>query len=275
MMLHYHVRGEGPPVLLLHGLGAASIGWRYQVRDLSAAFQVICPDLRGFGESAIDSGFAAVTVEELTSDVVDLLATLRIERCSLVATSMGGYVALWMLVHHRELVDRLVLCHTSCRRAVPPDLRQQRADALGRASSMAEFAQHTRGQSLGRAASQDLADEVCAMLARNDFAYYSNLVTGTSLDFDLCDQLGSIDIPTLIIAGGDDQVIPLERQQELHSRLVGSRLEVLDWVGHLSYLEVPDRFNELVLGFLSPGHRPDGQTDSSAHPQPDSRSNDT
>lgn len=110
-ILHYTTYGQGTPIILLHGFPFHSAIWKDQATALSDSFQIITPDLRGFGASLASEGI--YEMEHLARDVLNLMDALRIEKAAILGHSMGGYVtlALWKLAAERFLAIGLVATH--------------------------------------------------------------------------------------------------------------------------------------------------------------------
>lgn len=98
--------GEGPPLLLIHGLGSSGDDWAFQLPDWSRRFRLIVPDLRGCGRS--DTPLGQYSIAGFAEDLVALIDRLGIQRCAVVGFSMGGAVALEMALQHPQRIERLV-----------------------------------------------------------------------------------------------------------------------------------------------------------------------
>src|SRR5436190_4172352 len=109
--VHYDVSGDGPPVLLISGLGSPAIGWALQVKALAAHFRVVTFDNRGVGESDLPAD-PVYTTAQLADDAATLLRQLEIDRAHVLGASMGGTVAQELALRHPKLVRSLVLACT-------------------------------------------------------------------------------------------------------------------------------------------------------------------
>ena len=107
--LHCEVEGEGPLVLLLHGFTETSRAWRKQIPELATRFQVVAPDLRGFGASDKPKGIASYRTSVVANDIVALIHSFGAERAHVVGHDWGGGVAWTLATAHPEAVDRLVV----------------------------------------------------------------------------------------------------------------------------------------------------------------------
>jgi pimeloyl-ACP methyl ester carboxylesterase len=243
-------QGTGPNVLMLHGLGSNGTSWDAQANALVAQHRVIRPDFRGFGESERPVDPSAYSVEIFANDVHRLLDELGAWPACVVGTSMGGYVALTLALRDPLRVKRLVLCHTACSRKVPPAVMAERLAAL-RSGDMGSYAATAVGHALSPDTSLAVRRKVQEMLAANDQQAYLAVFGGQALDFDLCARLDELRMPTLVIAGENDQVVPVERSRQLAAGIFGARFVQIPGTGHLSYMERPAAFNDVLLPFLA------------------------
>jgi pimeloyl-ACP methyl ester carboxylesterase len=247
--IHYEVDGRGDPLLFVHGLGGCLDNWSNQAQAFSKKRRVIRLDLRGFGKSECPPFDEAYSVAIFANDLLGLVDLLGLQAIHLVGTSMGGYVSQRFTLSHPERVRSLVLCHTTCRRNVPPEILHTRLRTLEKAD-MRSYARLVVSQALAEGSPQELVDTLIESVSRNSKDAYIRVISKALVGFDLCEELHSISAPTLIVAGEKDQVIPPDRSVELQSRIPGSRLAIIRNVGHLSYLERPEEFNAILQGFL-------------------------
>lgn len=247
-----HVRqwGDGEPLLLLHGLGGDSRLWKEQVEPFSRHYRMIAVDLRGFGGSDKPRDPAAYSIASLTRDIAGVADALGLTGLHVAGTSMGGFIAQTLALSHPDLCRSLVLAHTAARMSIPADILAARTEALGRLS-MGEYAQMLVGQALAPASAERLRDEIIGVIGGNDKWAYTQVLTKGLADFDLRDQVGNVDVPTLVLVGELDRVIPPEHGRDLAARIPGAQLATISSAGHLSYLEQPEAFNKAVLDFLA------------------------
>ena len=107
--LHYHIRGDGPPVVLLHGFPEYWNVWRHQITDLSRDHCVIAPDLRGFNLSDKPKGIEQYSAAAVAGDVLNVVSELGLEKVALVGHDIGGMIAWWIATYAPERVDRLAV----------------------------------------------------------------------------------------------------------------------------------------------------------------------
>jgi pimeloyl-ACP methyl ester carboxylesterase len=112
LSMHYEIYGDGPPLILLHGLSYQGAFWWLQVKDFAPHYRVIVPDNRGAGYT--DAPDEAYSTEQMADDTVQLLRALGIPRAHVLGVSLGGAIAQHIALRHPHVVDRLVLTNTLC-----------------------------------------------------------------------------------------------------------------------------------------------------------------
>ena len=113
LSMFYRTRGEGDPVLLIHGLGSDNTGWEFQEEDLAKYFHLIMPDLRGHGTTTVTELGMMISPDVVADDLSGLLEHLGHEKVHVVGISLGGMVAQNFVLRHPDKVDKLVLVDTT------------------------------------------------------------------------------------------------------------------------------------------------------------------
>ena len=262
--IDYDVQGEGPPLILISGLGFGRWGWFKQIPAFSPHFSTITFDARG--ERALHNGVA-----DLTADVVALLDHLGIGKAHVLGSSLGGFVAQELALERPELVDRLVLVCTSYGRGGPesispraladmigsPALSVERAVRRGLETATSEEYRAVRPEEFERIVRWRLADSPSLS------AYYEQMRAGAR--FDISREVGSITAPTLVIHGAEDRYVPVANAVALAEAIPGARLRILDNAGHLVFIERFADVNREVVTFLKP-RKPRERRESRAAP---------
>jgi pimeloyl-ACP methyl ester carboxylesterase len=255
---HYLVRGEGPPLILLHGFFYDSFLWSENIDALAQRFKVYAYDLWGTGYSTrepMDYGYP-LYAEQLRL----FMDAMGIARASLVGQSMGAGTAVQFCVDHRERVDRLVLVAA----AGMPNPMPMMAKFFN-LPLIGEFFLGLKTDGFRKTALRDifLHDKARATDAYFEQVTRAQKVLGSTESglriqrnafFDKLEpeirRLGAMDVPTLLLWGRHDKAIPLDRGQAMQRLLPGARLEILDSAGHVPNFEQAERFNALALEFL-------------------------
>ncbi len=251
LRIHYLVRGFGPPVLLLHGLGSCGEDWALlQAPALSQRYRVLMPDLRGHGRSDVPPG--PYTVSQMADDIAGFLEATGADSAHVVGLSLGGAVAQALAVRHPERVRSLVLVNTFAR--LRPrgwaEWRRALARFLIPLFNLAWYAwmeaeelfPYPGQQGLRRVAFQRLC-------ATHPAGFRAALLAAAR--YDGRKDLARIRVPTLVVAGLEDTVVPLRAKEELAARIPGARLVTVPRSGHATPTDQPVLFNRLLLRFLA------------------------
>jgi pimeloyl-ACP methyl ester carboxylesterase len=260
----YRTAGEGPVILLLHGMAGSSRTWKDVLPLLARDYTVIAPDLLGHGESAKPLG--DYSLGAFASGLRDFLGVLGIERVTVVGQSLGGGVAMQLAYQHPEICERLVLVGSG---------------GLGREVSWILRALTLPGAELLMpilfpSFVRDLGNQVSRFLYRRGWraphvaetwrAYASlsesesrhaflrtlrSVVDSSGQAVSALDRIYlAAGLPTLIIWGEQDDIIPVAHAYDAHEAIPGSRLEIFAEAGHFVHVQEPLRFCEVLIDFI-------------------------
>jgi pimeloyl-ACP methyl ester carboxylesterase len=272
----YRDVGEGPVLLLLHGIAGSSRAWREVMPALADEYRLIAPDLLGHGESAKPVG--DYSLGAYASGMRDFLGVLGVERATLVGQSFGGGVAMQLAYQHPEVCERLVLVDSGgLGREVSPLLRAVTLPLAEyvlpvvfpsfvkeRGDSVSRFLQR-HGIRSGRAAEMWLAYRSLTE-SDNRKAFVRTMrsvIDPGGQTVSALDRLYlAAAVPTLVVWGSADTIIPVEHAHAAHEAIPGSRLEIIEGVGHFPHVEAPERFVEVLRDFIetSPVAPPGAET---------------
>lgn len=268
-MLHgrpvtYAQAGTGPVLLLVHGMGGGYENWREVIGPLARNYTVVAPDLPGHGASAPSSG--DYSVGALAVGLRDLLLALGHEHATLVGHSLGGGIAMQLAYQFPELAERLVLVSSG---GLGPEVSLVlRAAALPGSELWITASAWTAcwlGPAVGRGlaavrfrpspATVDVARGYASLAdsgRRTAFlATLRSVINVGGQRIDASDRLYlTAGMPTLIVWGQRDSIIPVSHGERAHAAILGSRLEIFDGVGHIPHLEAPERFVTALERFL-------------------------
>jgi pimeloyl-ACP methyl ester carboxylesterase len=263
----YRIAGDGPAILLIHGIGDNSATWEQVQTKLAQRFTVIAPDLLGHGKS--DKPRADYSVAAYANGMRDLLSVLGIDRVTIIGHSLGGGVTMQFAYQYPQLVDRLVLVGTG---GVTKDVHfLLRLAALPMGSEALTLLRMPGAlpvlQILGRVLGtlvgstkfgRDLPDalRILAELPEPTASSAFSRTLRAVVDWrgqvmtmlDRCYLTESV--PVQLVWGEDDSVIPVEHARMAHAAMPGSRLEVFERAGHFPFHDDPDRFVEVVEQFI-------------------------
>jgi pimeloyl-ACP methyl ester carboxylesterase len=250
--IDYDVRGAGPALVLINGLGFGRWGFFKQVPALSRHFATITFDARGERDRE-------GVVGGLAGDVVDLLGHLGVNRAHVLGTSLGGLVAQKVALLRPDLVARLVLVSTghggrgSERMSLGAmgkmfgfgTLSPRKAARRGLEGATSERYRVENPDEFDRIVEKRLADS--PSLA----SYYEQARAGSR--FDASGEVGRISSPTLVIHGAEDRYVPLANARALAEAIPSAKLRVLEGAGHLVFVERAADVNREVVAFLGEG----------------------
>ncbi|BBX47529.1 alpha/beta fold hydrolase [Mycobacterium cookii] len=261
----YRDAGSGEALLLIHGMAGSSATWRAVIPELSKKYRVLAPDLLGHGESTKPRG--DYSLGAFAASLRDLLDALDISRATVVGQSLGGGVAMQFTYQHREYCQRLALISSG---GLGPDLNWilRFLSAPGAELLLPVVAPKpvlTVGNKLG---SWLKSAGVEAPRATEMWSAYSSLADQQTrqaflrtlrsvVDYrgQAVSALGKIHVshglPTLLIWGEEDKIIPVAHGHAAHDAVPGSRLEVLAGVGHFPHVESPIAVVDILDDFIT------------------------
>jgi 3-oxoadipate enol-lactonase len=246
-------RRDGPPVLLIQGLGMDSRGWALQRMAFGRRYRCFAPDNRGVGETGAPPG--PYSLDQMARDAVAVLDAEGVSRAHVVGASMGGVIAQIIGVMHPERTRSLVLTCTSCRHHQwRRELLQEWADAV------------VEGGSTGALGDEGLRWLIGPRLRRR-FGMWLNILARILLHADAAGfaeqvraildapdelrfELLRVRVPALVITGSQDALTPIGDAEELAEMIPYAQLVELRGAAHGLMVEAPNVFNDAVLDFL-------------------------
>ncbi len=260
----YVAAGDGPVLLLIHGMAGTCESWREVIEPLARDHTVIAPDLPGHGASEPAGG--DYSIGALAAGLRDLLLALGHDRATVVGHSLGGGVSMQFAYQYPEMIERLALVSSGglgpevspvLRAATLPGADLFIAATAGPGSVVGSALGRGLG-ALGLRPSPDVAEVARSYASLNDsdrraaFLATVRAVIGTGGQrIDAADRLYLAEaVPVLIVWGAEDSIIPVHHGEGAHEAIPGSRLEVFEGVGHVPQLEAPGRFTIALERFL-------------------------
>lgn len=245
--------GGRPPLVLLHGFPFDRTIWSQQTCAFADKFSVVAPDLRGFGDSAPRPG--PTTMDAYAEDVVDLLDHLGVRSAVVGGVSMGGYAAFALLRRHPQRVRALVLVDTRAA-ADSAEARKTRNETIGfvRENGAAALAERMLPKLLTPETLRDDAPLVSRLRTLMASQSVEGVVGALAAMRDRPDStvlLAKVAVPTLVVCGERDALIPPEESRALADAVPGARLAFVKEAGHVPNFERPAEFNAVVKSFLA------------------------
>ena len=237
------VAGDGPLVLFLHGIRGNRSNWSAQLEAFSPKFRAAAWDARGYGDS--DDHEGPLQFEYFSGDVARVIEHFGAAQAHLVGLSMGGRIARNVALRFPERLRSLTLVSTQAGfDTLPPE--EVRRFVTERKHITPEGVRKL----LGKHPRPGVFEALWESIARTrDEPYRKTLEASVAQDRGA--PIENIRVPTLVVAGDEDTVYPPEAAREVARRIPGARLEMIAGAGHLVNMEQPERFNQLVMEFIT------------------------
>lgn len=250
--LNYDIKGEGRPILFLHGWGMSSRVWRYQIEELSNSYKTVTLDFRGHGDSSLSEDY---TFKTLAEDVKEIADGLGLGRVSLVGWSMGGSVALITAGIYPEIVDTLTLVSTTPKFVASEDFPHGQPEAMVR--RLARQIESDTNKAMMKFCGlmfeeEGITEDIWKLLTESPWPSKQTLngYLKTLAEADLRDSLKKINVPTMIVHGKLDRISFHDAAVFMADKIKRVRLETHHDEGHDPFLTRPDWFNTELKGFL-------------------------
>lgn len=230
-----YVQGTGPNLLFIHGTGGNGKTWFHQLRRLSPEYRVIALDLPGYGESELPPTIESN--DDYAAFVDEWMQVAGWERATVAGSSMGGRVCLQLALDHPERVEGLILANSS-------GIRVPGVETLSPGDvSPTEFM---------KALFYRPSPVVVRAGAATSGAWYGTMEKLTAKPLkDMTARLSEIRVPTLVLWGDHDRVLPPAFAEAFHRGIPGSRLAMIAKAGHVPMLERPGEVNAAIVEFLN------------------------
>jgi pimeloyl-ACP methyl ester carboxylesterase len=256
--IYYETHGSGAPVVLISGLGYDHWMWHLMVPGLAEHFQVVVFDSRGVGQT--DQPPGPYTAQMLADDTAGLMAALDIDSAGVMGHSMGGFVAQALALSRPEMVSKLILSATNFggprhipvtpeAMAVLSDMQSDPIERLRRGIAISTAPGFVEGN-------PELVQEWLDYRVAHPLSatgYQAQMSIGLALlaeEAAFEHRLKNLQMPTLILFGAHDKVVPPGNAELLASEIPDSRIHILPNAGHFFPFEVPEEAVAVVTNFL-------------------------
>ena len=241
--------------ILLHAFPIGANLWEPQIHAIPNGWRLISPDLRGFGGSTELDSEGGVSMSDYADDVATLLDELKIERAVIGGASMGGYATLAFLQLAGDRVDGLVLANTRAG-ADSPEGRANRRNllALIDREGPSGVAREMMPKLLGRTTREtnpEVEANVRRLIKQQSPIGIRRAIQRMMDRPDSTPLIARTTLPTLVITGDEDELIPVDESRSMAAAVPGATLVVIPKAGHLANLEQPDAFNNALTTFLA------------------------
>jgi len=236
-------------IVVVHGLGASAERWEYVIPLFNKYFRVIVPDLIGFGYS--DKPLVDYTSEFFSKFLKNFLKKINLEKLKIIGSSLGGQIAAQCASENLGSIEKLVLISPSgAMKHSTPALDAYVMAALYPDMEGAENA-YKMMAGPGKEINQKIVEDfVTRMKLPNAKMAFMSTLLGLKNAENISEKLKTISIPTLIVWGERDPVIPIKYADSFVSSIQDCRFYRMDNCGHVPYVDEPEKFAKLVIDFL-------------------------
>ncbi|WP_341708773.1 alpha/beta hydrolase [Halopseudomonas sp.] len=247
---HYTDQGEGPPLLLLHGLGSSEQDWEYQIPALTEHYRVLCLDMRGHGGT--DKTGKGYSIALFAKDCLAFIEAMDLHKPHIVGLSMGGMIAFQLATDAPDVPASLTIVNSA------PEVIPRRPAEYWMAGKRLFFAHILPMPTIAKGLSkllfpkpeqeqhrQTFTERWCANDRKSYLASLRAIV-----GWGVSNHLDRISCPVLVVSADRDYT-PVELKREYVSRMGDARLEVIEDSRHATPVDQPEAFNDVLLGFLA------------------------
>jgi pimeloyl-ACP methyl ester carboxylesterase len=251
--LHYLEAGSGSPIILLHGSGGEGARWMPTIQGLAANFRVIAIDQIGFGQS--DKPLTIYHSGVFAGFLAQFMKTIGVPKAVIMGQSMGAGVALYLAVHHPEMVERLVLVDGGGYRSpadAPSAAPNWHSRQIANAGTLEESREYMEKLYYDHSFVTDQLVEHNLMLRLRSAYTAESMQTAAERGLGGVTEaeVRAIKVPTLLVWGMNDPLSAVANADKLNAAIKNSRKVLFDKAGHYPFLEHADKFNQVVLEFL-------------------------
>jgi pimeloyl-ACP methyl ester carboxylesterase len=250
--IHYFDMGSGPVVVLLHGLGSRKEDWLSVLEPMAQKYRLLVPDQIGFGKS--DKPLLDYSIQTYVDFLNEFLRQLKVEKASLVGESLGGWIAALYVAEigggaHLIAVDKLVLVDAAGLKLGTP-VPNLNPSSLQGMRVMMEAVFYDTSWMNDEALRKIFTDKLAA---KDGYTVRSISVNPALATERLDDRLGSIKVPTLVVWGKQDKLLPIASGERYAAGIAGAKLVSFDKCGHVPAIEKTEEFLAAVTAFLGGG----------------------
>ena len=251
--LAVNITGTGKPLLLVHGFPLDHTMWRGQLAGLAEHYQVIAPDLRGFGQS--DAATGVLSMQGHADDLAKLLEALKIAGpVTLCGLSMGGYIAWQFAARHRSKLEKLIVADTKAAADAPEAAATRLKTA---ASVLQQGSKLVADGMLPKLFPKELIEAQAEIVQQTYKVLESTrpetiawALQGMAERPDMISLLPRLDLPTLVLCGQHDVIVTSAEMQALAQNLPQGKFVEIAAAGHMAPLEKPVEANRAIAAFM-------------------------
>ena len=245
--IHYRIYGEGPPLVMLHGMASSGVDWFPVTPMLADRFQLILIDLRGHGLSSLPIS-RNYSIRSMSEDVWAVMDHLGLEQTAMLGLSLGGCVTIQSAIMQPERLSKIVLVNTfaKLRGSGLKDAWGKMKRGLIAMQGMDKLAHYVATSLFSDPVSQEIAEE---RLRHNDVKAIMRTMWGISR-LNLLKELPQITAQTLVLIGDRDKTVPRRCAEDLMAGIPRAQLVTVADAGHALPFDQPEAFLQHTLAFL-------------------------
>lgn len=242
-------------LVLLHAFPIGANLWEPQMRAVPPGWRLITPDLRGFGGTTELDSLSALSMADFDDDTLDLLDELGVARAVIGGCSMGGYATLALYQAAPQVFDGMILANTRAN-ADSPEARANRRNmlALVDREGASGVARDMMPRLLGKTTREtdpEIEATIRRLIKQQSPIAIRSAIHRMMHRQDSTPLLAKVSVPTLVITGEEDEMIPVEESRRLADGIPGAALVIVPRAGHLANVEQPEAFNAALNAFLN------------------------
>ena len=253
--IYYEISGQGEPIVFIGGLTSTVLSWKYQQKELQKYHQVVLFDNRGSGRTRILRP-EKLSMELFANDVHHLLKGLGIKKAHILGASMGGMIAQVFAHSYPECCISLILCCTTCGLETGVKAQPEIVQImLNRDGITEEEAERRALQAVAHPSSFQKRKELLEFYLQTklSFPHSAREIARRNeaiRTFDFCNKLQEIKVPTLIMHGAEDRLVPAGNAEILAQRIPNAELILIQNSAHIFFIEKFEEFNMCLLDFM-------------------------
>jgi 3-oxoadipate enol-lactonase len=248
--IYYETRGQGQPILFIHGLGSSARDWELQVDFFSQQYRTVAFDVRGHGQS--DKPPGPYSIPLFTRDTIGLIEALDIAPAHVVGISMGGMMALQLALDAPELVRSAVLVNCTpelVARSFKDYVTFLQRFLIIRLMGMRRMGEFLSKRLFPKPEQEALRQMFVARWAENDKRAYYDATRGL-VGWSVAERLGEVRCPVLVVAADEDYT-PVALKEAYTAKIPSAELVVIADSRHGTPVDQPEKFNAALMAFLS------------------------
>jgi pimeloyl-ACP methyl ester carboxylesterase len=248
--MHYEEKGQGLPLILIHGFPLDRTIWEPMIPFIQQGVRVITPDLRGFGHSQASQGVYGMRL--LADDIAGMLDDLKIDKAVIAGHSMGGYV---VLAFAQAYPERLLGLGMIASQSVA-DTPEKRMGRYAQAEEVARLGSRPIAESMAPKLTEDpkLQGKLLSLILHTSPDAIAGSLKGMAERLDMVGFLPEISVPTVVIHGHKDALMPVERARETAGGIARAVLTEIPQAGHMPMMETPEVTADAINHLLDELH---------------------